>query len=268
MMSASIALFFFTLRQSVRDLKFWLVVAALFLPCLLVGVVRYFGPQQSLERAWTLYHGLAQFMYLLGLVPLACMIFGTGLIGAEVEARTITYLITRRLRRRTVLAIRFAAALVALTVASWAGLLALHVCVVANRDWAMMKAGTLGEWNPVSDLSVYFGLIPVAVGGFLALFTLFGILFAKPLAWSLVYFVMFELVLGNIPAEVNQYSLVRHLRCWAVSRIPNLTQLNPEVMIADPAGLRNVIIAGVVGLVLACVWIGRRELVPGKVARD
>ena len=28
MMSASIALFFFSLRQSVRDLKFWLVVAA------------------------------------------------------------------------------------------------------------------------------------------------------------------------------------------------------------------------------------------------
>ena len=110
-MSAIIALFFFTVRQSLRDMKFWLVVAALFLPCLLAGVVRYFGPPPTLERVWSLYHGMIQFMFLLGLIPLACMIYGSGLIGAEVESRTITYLITRTLKRRTVLTVRFAAVL-------------------------------------------------------------------------------------------------------------------------------------------------------------
>lgn len=267
-MSTMLALFNFTLRQCLRDLKFWLTVVALFLPCVLVGVVRYFGPAQSPDRAWMLYQGLTHFMLLLVLVPLASMIYGTGLIGAEVESRTITYLITRRLRRRTVLAVRFVAIWIALTAACWAGLVALHLCVVARRNWTGMDHGTLGGWNVTAELFDYMVLIPVAVGGFLAVFALIGIVFSRPLAWSLVYFVMFELILGNIPADVNQYSLVRHLRGWAVTRVANLERLNPEMMIADSGGLRNVILVGGVSLILACVWIGRRELVPGKVARD
>jgi ABC-type transport system involved in multi-copper enzyme maturation permease subunit len=267
-MSASAALFFFTLRQSFRDMKFWLVVTALFLPCVLVGVVRYFGPPQNVEQAWALYHGLIHFMFLLGLVPLACMIHGAGLIGTEVEARTITYLITRRLKRRTVLAVRFAAALTALTLACWAALIALHFCVVVNRDWVSMSTNMGAPWSPVRDLTVYLGLMPAALAGFLALFALIGIVFSKPLAWSLVYFVIFELILGNIPADVSRYSIIRQLRSWAVAMMPSVERLGSEVMVADSRGLRNVILVAVIALVFACIRVSRRELVPGKVARD
>ena len=79
-MNSARALFVFTIRQSLRDLKFWLVFAALLMPCGLVGVIRYFGPGQELAGAWELYHGLVQFMVVLGFIPLVCMIFGSGLI--------------------------------------------------------------------------------------------------------------------------------------------------------------------------------------------
>ncbi len=267
-MTAIIALFFFTIRQSLRDVKFWLVVAALFLPCLLVGVVRYFGPPQNIERAWSLYHGLIQFMFLLGLIPLACMIYGTGLIGSEVESRTITYLIIRKLKRRTVLAVRFASVLTVLTSVSLAALVALHVCVIVNQEWTTTIFGQAVAWNPVAELKVYLCMIPVAVAGFLSIFTLIGILVSRPLAWSLVYFVLFELVVGNVPAAISKYSLARQLRGWVVSVVPELNQLNPQLLIADPNGLWNVSMVAVASLVVSCIWIGRRELVPHKVARD
>ena len=267
-MSAILALFTFTVRQAFGDLKFWLVVAALFFPCLLVGVIRYFGPPQSMAHAWSAYHGLVQFMFVLGLIPLACMIYGSGLIGSEVDAKTITYLITRTLKRRTVLVTRFAAVFTVLAAACCVALVGLHVCVVAGQEWATSAFGPAEGWYPASELKVYLLMTPVAVAGFLAVFALIGIVATRPLAWSLAYFVLFELVVGNVPAEVNKYSLARHLRAWIVSVIPEVAQLNPQILVADPRGLWNVGLVAAASLVLACVWIGRRELVPHKVARD
>lgn len=267
-MTAIIALFLFTVRQSLRDMKFWLVVAALFLPCLLVGVIRYFGPPQKVDTAWALYHGLIQFMFLLGLIPLACMIYGTGLIGAEVDARTITYLITRSLKRRTLLIVRFAAVFAVLIFACYVSLAALHVCVLSGQDWATSVFGASDEWNPLIELRLYACMVPVAVAGFLSVFTLIGILVSRPLAWSLVYFVMFELVVGNIPAAVSKYSLARQLRGWVVSVIPELSKLNPQILLPDSNGLWNVGVVVLCALILSCIGIGRRELVPHKVARD
>jgi ABC-2 type transport system permease protein len=267
-MSAIIALFVFTIRQAFGDLKFWLVVAALFLPCLLVVVIRYFGPPQSVHDAWAAYHGLIQFMFVLGLIPLACMIYGSGLIGSEVDSKTITYLITRTLKRRTVLATRFAAVFTVLAAACCLALVGLHICVVSGQEWATSVFGPADGWYPASELKIYLAMVPVAVGGFLAIFTLLGILVRRPLAWSLAYFVLFELVVGNVPAAVSKYSLARQLRGWVVSMIPEVAQLNPHVLVADAAGLWNVALVSAASLILACVWIGRRELVTHKVARD
>jgi|CXWL01.1.fsa_nt_gi ABC-type transport system involved in multi-copper enzyme maturation permease subunit len=267
-MNAILALFSFTLRQSLRDLKFWLVVAVLLLPCVIIGLIRYFGPVPKVTQAWMLYHGLVQFMLLMGMIPLVSMIYGSGLIGAEVESRTICYLITRTLRRRTVLVTRFAAVFLVLTVTCYAALGALHVCVLAGQPWASSMFASIKDWNMARDLGVYLAIIPLAVAGFLAIFTLIGLVATKPLALSLAYYVLFELVLGNVPAAVSRYSVVRQLRGWVVDRIPELTQMNPELFVADVGGLWNILIVTIAALILACVCIGRRELVPHKVARD
>lgn len=267
-MSAIAALFTFTVRQTIRDLKFWLAAAAMFLPCVLVGIIRYFGETPRVDQAWELYHGMICFMVLLGLIPLICMIYGTSLIGSEVESRTITYLITRKLKRRTVLLVRFAAEFTVLSAACSFPVAALHVCVVAGQPWAHSMFGEIEQWNLGRDLAIYMAMIPLAVGGFLSLFTLIGIAVTRPLAWSLLYFVMFELVAGNVPADVSKYSLARQVRSWVVSVNPTISELNPNILIGDPNGIWRVLLVSVTALVLSGIWIGRRELVPHKVARD
>ena len=185
------------------------------------------------------------------------------------ESRTIGYLITRTLRRRTVLVTRFAAVFLVLTVTCYAALGALHVCALAGQPWANSMLTSVVEWNAAQDLGVYLAVTPVAVAGFLAIFTLIGVVAAKPLALSLLYYIVFEIALGNVPAAVSKYSIVRQLRGWVVSRIPELNQINPEVFrVADAGGLGNIMIVTFAALILACVCIGQRELVPHKVARD
>jgi len=267
-MSAIWALFAFTFRQSLRDPKFWLVVSVLFLPCLLIGIIRYFGPEQRVTQAWMLYHGLIQLMLLMGMIPLVCMIYGSGLIGAEVESRTITYLTTRTLKLRTVLVTRFVAVFLVLTVTCYAALIALHTCALAGRPWVQSMFSSVEQWNTGRDLAIYLAAMPVAVAGFLGVFSLIGLVATKPLAMSLAYYILFEIVIGNVHAPVSKYSVVWQLRGWVVDRIPELAQMNPELFVAGVGGLGNVLWFTLAALILACIAIGRRELVLHKVARD
>lgn len=266
-MTAMLALFVFTLRQALLDMKFWLVVAALLLPCLLAGVIRYFGPPMDIQKGWMLFHGLIQFMFFMGLIPLACMVYGSGLIGSEVESRTITYLTTRTLKRRTILLVRFAGTLFVLAAACVLALVALNACVIAGQEWSSSLAGE-GGWDPAHDLRAYLLVAPAAVAGFLTIFTFIGLLVAKPLFLSLVYFVVFELIVGNIPAAISKYSLIRQLRGWEVSAIPPLNKLNPELFLPDENGIRNVGFVVLAGVLFSCFLIAHKELVAHKVAKD
>jgi ABC-2 type transport system permease protein len=272
------ALFFFTIRQMLRDAKFWAVAAVLLLPCALILTIRYFAPPiKSVEPLWEFYHSAVQFMFLMGLLPLACMIYGTGLIGAEAESRTIGYLITRRLRRRTVLLTKFIATALVLAMLGDAALAALHALTVTGHDWPSLaaKSGALADWNPMHDLSVYLGVTALGVVGFLAVFTLIGLLSAKPLALSVFYLVVFELVISNLPVGARAYSLIHQLRVTAAGAIPRLTklfqlpdELTKRLYPAGGSGVPPALMIVGAALLIAFVLVTIRELTPAKVARD
>lgn len=272
------ALFLFTIRQMLRDAKFWAVAAALFLPCALALLIQHFHPPiNNLAPAWYLYHGLSQFMFLMGLLPLACMIYGTGLIGTEAESKTIGYLITRRLHRRTVLLTKFAATALVLIAACTIASVAIYASVVFRLDWPSLapKSAALAHWAPAQELIVYLSVTALGVIGFLAIFSFIGLLTAKPLAMSVFYMVVVELVIGNLPARARAYSLIHQLRVSAAASIPRLanlfelpSDLGAQLFPADGSGVPEVLIASAAALVLACVLVSVRELTPSKVARD
>ena len=272
------ALFFFTMRQIVRDAKFWGVAAVFLLPCALTLTIRRFAPPvTSLEQPWRLYHGLFQFMFLMGLLPLSCMIHGTALVGADAESRTIGYLITRRLRRRTVLLTKYFATALVLVPLGCASVFALHASVVTGMDLASLAGRSPGlpDWNPAHDLTVYLYITALGVFGFLAIFGVIGLLTAKPLALSVTYFAMFELFISNLPVGARQYSLTHHLRVTAVVKIPHLTRLFDlpgdlarQLFPADGSGVAEVLIVAAAAMIFASVLVSIRELTPSKVARD
>ena len=181
-MGPIVALFNFTLRQTLGNRKIWLSLLILAAPCALMLLIRNFEPETPKARTlWEMYHVPAQFFLGMVLVPLVCLVHGTALIGAEVEAKTIVYLITRRMRRSTVLLVKFIATALVLAVLCDLGMVALHYCTLAGRDLPGIIAGShYADWNPAGELRHYLMIIPLEVLCFLAIFNLIGLMLSFP----------------------------------------------------------------------------------------
>ncbi len=271
------ALFLFTVRQILLSRKIWLTLLLLVAPCALLLVIRNFGPEIKKPHVlWEMYHVMSQFFFLMGLVPLVCMVHGTALIGAEVEARTIVYLITRRMRRSTVLLVKYVATAFVLAVLCDLAMLGLYLCALAGRGLPAMVANTkLAEWNPAGELGCYLAVVPLAVMGFLAIFSLIGLLTARPLGTSVAYLVLVELILSNIPVRARVFSLMHQLRVTMVDAIPGISrlyevprELHEELYGGGVSALPELFGVVAVALALSCVLMTMRELVPTKVARE
>lgn len=276
-MGPVIALFNFTIRQTLLNRKIWLSVLILAAPCALLLVIRSFAPPlTSAKKLWEMYNVSAHIFLMSVLVPLVCMVHGTALIGADVEARTITYLITRRMRRATVLLVKFVATVLVLAVLCDLAMVVLHLCALAGRDMSSIFADTrYTDWNLTSDLYHYLMVIPITVLSFLAVFSLISLLTARPLAFSVFYMVTVELILANIPVRVRMYSLLHHLRVTLAGMMPQVADLydlpqdlREELYPQGATAIPELLVIVIAALVLSGVLVTVRELMPVKVSRE
>jgi hypothetical protein len=276
-MGPILALFTFTMRQTLVNRRIWLTVLLLSAPCALILVIRGVAPPvERVKELWEMYHVSSHFLLISLLVPLVCMVHGTALIGAEVEARTIAYLTTRRMRRGTLMLVKFAGTALVLAVLCDLALVAFHLCGLAGRDLTSLAPwSAVPDWQPTRDLGHYLLVIPVEVVSFLAIFNFVALIFARPLAISAFYLITMELVISNIPAKVAKYSLLYHLRMLIGAEMPRVLRLQelppdlhekmyPQGVSMLPQLLGIILVA----LVLSGLLVTFRELVPTKVARD
>lgn len=280
------ALFWFTVRQMFLQRKIWLTAGLLAFPAAVVLLVRNFAGQMTADDVYESYHGPMQFLVFMLIMPLVCMLYGTALIGAELEQRTLVYLTTRRLRRATVLLVRFAATWVALTLMFQLGMLALHVCTVGGVDLTTdvsaadnpnpgQRSFPAGAWQPWHDLGCYLAVAPAGVAGFVAMFTALSLLTRRSLMLSIVYFIMFELTLGNLPLSARRFTITHQLRQMMVSTMPDIrrfyglpAELAERLHPAGATGTWTLIGVVVVLLSIASILMTFRELVPTKVGRE
>ena len=276
-MGPIIALFNFTVRQTLLHRRIWLALLILASPSALHLIIRLLAPPADNARdMWEMYHVTMHFMVMMMLVPLVCMVHGVALIGAEVEAGTMVYLITRKMRRATVLVVKFLATALVLTVLCEIGLIGVHLMAIARRGVPAIISGTsYADWSPSSDLQAYMLAVPLAVLTFLAIFSVIGLLTARPIAASAVYFVAAEMILSNLPFRVRTYSLSHYLRVTMSGMMPRVTslyELKPDMLeelyptgaSAIPELLGFVLVAVVIAAILVTV----RELTPSKVTRE
>lgn len=139
------------------------------------------------------------------LMPLAAIFFGGPAIVEEMEGRTLTYLTLRPIGKGTLF---FGKALAGILVAVpivLVPLLALFgICLSQSEEWGM-AAETLG---PI------LGSVALGTTAYTAVFAALGAAFASGLLASIIYFVVFEMVLGALP--VLELASVRyHVRTAA-----------------------------------------------------
>lgn len=218
------ALFHLTLRQILGGMRLWLLLLFLGLPVLLLAIVLSAGGFRIPEPDVAL--GIFYFvLYPQALCILASLLYGSSLLAAEIEGKTLVYLFTRRVSRTHVLVQKYlatVAVLVTLTSAS------LTVCFA------------LGGFP--GGLRMYFALlasVAAAQFAYTAIFALLGLLVPRrAIPAGLIYTALVEIVLGFIPSLANELSVSHYLRSFALHlsgrRLPPDVQefLNP-VPLAD-----------------------------------
>lgn len=196
------ALFGLTLRQILGGVKVWLLALFLGLPVLLAAVVTAQGGFDLDDQEV----GMGIFLYMLypqSLCILAALLYGSSLLAAEIEGKTLVYLFTRPVPRTVVLLWKYLA-----TVAALVGLTLVSLTI------SFALAGFAG------GLRMYLTILTTVVAALLAytaVFCLLGLLVPRrAIPVGLIYAVLVEGVLSFVPAVANEVAVSHYLRSLAL----------------------------------------------------
>jgi hypothetical protein len=159
---------------------------------------------QVSEPAWNrtspFYHWLVDFYFFI-ILPLGCVRATGGLVRDELQSDTLGFLLTRPIRRASLLLIKYLCEAACLEMVALAeGLLLFG----AGHLRAIPSLGTL--------LPLFLAAQFLAVLAWSALGVLLGQITKRYLALALVYGLIVELGIGAIPTNINSLSLMRHLQ--------------------------------------------------------
>jgi ABC-2 type transport system permease protein len=200
-----------------------------------------------------LYGYLVALFWVRNALPLAALFYATALIADEVEGRTLTYLLTRPVRRSAILAGKFAAYVVTTLCLSLPAAVLTFFVLATSRGVSV--AGS------VPDLFRDLGVLVLTLLVYGALFALMGVLMKRPLIPGLLFLFVWELI-ANLPGYMPRFTITAWLRSLVTHR-PAGRGVSELFGQALPTGLSLVVLAGltVVFLWLAIRIFSRREYV-------
>ena len=185
----------FTWRTQTAARKMWITVAGLFaLPVLIALTIRGGAGEMGF------YHWVIR-VYLFMVLPLQCLATAGSLIREELQSDTLSYLITRPVRRASLYTAKIASQLL------WIELL-LFVQLVL-----MFASGVIfGSAAVMAAFPYLLAAQVLAVIVWSSLSALFGLLTKKFIALGVLYGFIVEIGIGKIPTNINSISMVRHVQ--------------------------------------------------------
>jgi ABC-2 type transport system permease protein len=230
-----------------RTLLMGILVGLPVLVAVVYRVVLATRPEAQLLPASDLYAVVVAVYWVRNVLPLAALFFATALVADEVEGKTLTYLVTRPLTRRSIFAGKFAA-YVATT-------LSLALPAVVLTFFILMSArGASGLSPAIGDLLRDLGVAALALVAYGAFFALLGVLLKRPVIPGLLFLYGWEL-LANLPGYLPRFTLTAWLRSLIRHRPAEegLAGLFQQVL---PAGQSLAVLVGVsVVFLAAAAWI-------------
>lgn len=212
------------------------------------------GRMKAGLSGFELYGLVVTVYYVRNVLPLAALFYASALVADEVEGKTLTYLLTRPLRRGSILLGKFGAYLVT------ALALALPATVVS---YALLTTaqGLPGLSAGATDLVRDLGVMALALLAYGGLFTLMGVVLRRPVIPGLFFVFGWEL-LANLPGYMPRFTITAYLRSLLRHRPAEegLAGMFGDVL---PAALCLGVLAAATAAFLALsLWIfSRREYV-------
>ncbi|HEX7901302.1 MAG TPA: hypothetical protein VF950_26320 [Planctomycetota bacterium] len=193
------------LREILSGKKLWLAALLAAFPVALAFVVRQAGGWDELDPAFEPY---AKPLFLFVTHPmLTCallsLLYGTAIVNADVERKTVTYLFTRPVAKWRIVLGKYLAVV---------GFLAVPTTLSLGISWLLLGAPGGARFIGGMELA---GL--GAVTAYTAVFALIGTLFRnRPLVVGILYAFVVEGVLSFIPALINTITVTYYLRSVVV----------------------------------------------------
>jgi len=244
------AVFELALRQILGGTRVWLLAAFLSLPTLLLVLILGVGQEIPAEQRELVFVVLLYVLYPQTLVVLATLLYGSGLLSSEIEARTLVYLLTRPLPRWSLLVAKYTATV-----------LVLAAMCLASLTVSFVIAGFPGGARTGLALaaSVLFACV-----AYTAVFGLIGLLWPRrAVPIGLIYAGLLEIALSFVPAFVNRLSVSHYLRSLFYA-LADLRRVPPDVLqfLGDTSAWTSVtalLVFPIVALGLSVVLLERRE---------
>jgi ABC-2 type transport system permease protein len=201
------------------------------------------------------FYGLiVRYYYVWKVLPLVALFYATSLIADEVEGRTLTYLLTRPVRRGSILAGKFAAYVVTT--------LSLSLPPVLITFFLLTTAGGFsGIGQSIPDLFRDLGVVALTVLSYGALFTLLGVLLKRPMIPGLLFIFVWEW-LAHLPGYLPRLTLTAHLQSLITHRTPLEGEMDLFGQVFPAVQCLSTLGALTVMFFFAAAWIfSRREYV-------
>jgi ABC-2 type transport system permease protein len=196
---------------------------------------------------YDLYAVVIAFYYVRNVLPLAALFYATALIADEVEGKTLTYLLTRPIRRNAILTGKYAAYLVTTLALSLPAAVLTFFLLATTRGWSGIGAA-------VPDLFRDLGVMALALAVYGAFFTLLGVSLRRPVIPGLLFLFVWELA-ANLPGYLPRMTITAWLRSLVRHRPVHegLADMFGQVL---PVALSLEVLAGMLIAFLAgSIWI-------------
>ncbi len=252
-LSALAALFVLTLRQYIRGRRLIILAILYLVP---VGIA-FFGFRLPNQQA--------QFEYVLvlnmiphAMVPLAALLYASGMIQDEIEEQTLTYMLMRSFSKRSLYVVKLLATFlitIALTV-----VFTTITCVVIY--W-----GTPELWGPIVPLrcAKIAGLLSLSLVAYSSVFGCLSLFVRRSLVIGIAYIIVMEGILGSQDFAARRLTVVYYFRVLAARWLEVPERLAREWSLhldTDPGAGRCVLIlliASVVATAVATQVFATRE---------
>jgi hypothetical protein len=197
-------------------------------------------------RTAPFYHWLTD-LYFFIILPLQCVKASGGLIRDELQADTLSFLVTRPLSRARLLVLKY------LTQTAWLQLVLLAQTLLLFAVGGLRQIPSLGALLPLFLAAQFLAVLTwSALGVFL------GQVAKRYMAVALVYGFIVELGIGRIPTNINTLSMMRHLKTL-LSHNPALQGIYDWSATGVPMALGALALATALFLTLAALLFTFKE---------
>lgn len=167
----------------------------------------YRGQQFELDQLFSMEMVFAFLLVPHAVVPLACLLFGSGMINDEIEDQTLTYLLIRPLQRWSIYVMKLLAAVLLVS-----ALCAVFLPLLLGVIWYARPLAHVSAWELLQRGGDYLVVILLAVLCYTAVFGFLSLFTRRILIVGIIYIAVFEGVMANLPLVFREFTLMYYLR--------------------------------------------------------